>query len=263
MNSALPWTGHLELYTHVFRCDLDAFDYDVETYTHWVWLALEKGRFTFRLGRGKNAVAGEAAAGDWVLCPPGEPLRRRMLARCSFHYIAFAPCGTELFGLRGPGTLRDTARLNANLAALRAAHADPEADFWKAHLLLDTLRRAARESEAGHGSAVKMDDALMHHIRASLETNSAGKISFAALGAASGLTPSALSKRFRAAFGQSPQEFLLGHRLAQARRLLLETDLTLDAIAHCCGLSTGFYLTRQWTAHVGIAPSHFRRMHRI
>jgi AraC-like DNA-binding protein len=262
MPSATIWTTHLELLAHSFAADREAFVFDVETNADWSWLALEKGRFAFRVGRGKSAVAGECSAGDWVLCPPNEPFQRRVLTPCSFHIIRFRASDNALYALRGRGTLRDGARLATNFAAMRSLWNAPDAAAWKGHLLLDTLRCASWEQHAAVPAAV-LHDAVMQQIRATLEVRSGGKVSLAALAQQTHLSPGAFSKRFRASFGISPQEFLLQQRLTRARALLLETDLTLEAIAHRCGFSTGFYLSRLWTKRFGIAPARFRRLHRV
>jgi len=106
-------------------------------------------------------------------------------------------------------------------------------------------------------------DAEMERVADWLEAHLEQKINMARVAATARLSPVAFTRRFRAAIGQNPSDFLLQKRLEQARTFLLESDDTLDYIATRCGLSTGFYLSRQWKQRFGGTPSHFRRENRV
>lgn len=260
--SSVLWDGGLQLVAHSFHEKRTAFTYPVETYSEWAWLALESGSFSFSLGRGKGAVTGECPAGAWVLCPPGVPLYRRARSEMNYHFARFLPVGGAVEGLvGGVRTLRNLARLRDNFAALREAQYGPQAASWKAHLLLDTLRTAEWE---GSGDAARLPvDVPMDRVRLWMEENLGQKISLESLAQEMRLTPPAFSRRFRAAVGQSPQEFLLQKRLDSARHLLLSTDLNIEVIAGRCGFSNGFYFSRLWTKRFEMAPSRFRRLHQV
>lgn len=261
VNGQSIWSASLDLEIHVFNPGRDSFSFEVETYQSWVWLALERGRFWFRLGSGRAAVEGECGGGDWVLCPPGEPLQRRMLTPCDFHHARFSAPEPAFVALRGKGTLRDSRQLQANFMALHEQAEDHLTKGWKGHLLLDILRRAAWERE--HLPRLTGHDAVMEQARGAMEQNFQGAVSITQLACNARLSPATFSKRFSAAFGASPQEFLLRQRLNHARTLLLETDLTIDTVARQSGFSSGFYLSRMWTKRNGISPSGFRQLHRI
>lgn len=259
------WDMQLALVTHSFHRDLSAFTYRSETYNDWAWLALEAGRFRFRVGRGETAPRGECGAGEWVTCPPGEPLQRLALEPVTFHFMRFtlrnltASQALELG--RGLQTLGDSARLRANFAALREARYGLEDGPWKAHLLRDLLLASYRERTVKPVSY--SPDIPMQRVRDWLETHFEQKISLETLAQAQRLSPSAFSRRFRAATGQSPQEFLLEKRLDQVRHLLLTTDGSIEAIAARCGFANGFYLSRLWKKRFGVPPARFRRLHRL
>jgi transcriptional regulator GlxA family with amidase domain len=74
-----------------------------------------------------------------------------------------------------------------------------------------------------------------------------------------GLKPSDLTRRFRLEYGVAPIEYATNLRLEEAKKLLLETDYTLDTIASLCGYENGSYLGRVFRSKVGINPSDFRR----
>ena len=78
-----------------------------------------------------------------------------------------------------------------------------------------------------------------------------------------GIGQSQLTRRFCAAYGATPVEYVTRLRLEEAKRLLLETDETLDGIACRCGFENGSYLSRVFSAKTGMAPSLFRHNYRI
>jgi AraC-like DNA-binding protein len=73
-----------------------------------------------------------------------------------------------------------------------------------------------------------------------------------------GLSRTAFSRRFTAAVGTPPRDYLIGRRLDRAARLLRETDAPLTAIAREVGYSTGFALAGAFRREFGVAPGRFR-----
>ncbi|MDR7340496.1 MULTISPECIES: AraC family transcriptional regulator [Glycomyces] len=79
-----------------------------------------------------------------------------------------------------------------------------------------------------------------------------------ALARESGVSRSALARRFRSAVGQGPMGYLVGVRIDLAEELLRGTDLTLNAIAARVGFSDGFALSAAFKRARGRAPSAIR-----
>jgi transcriptional regulator GlxA family with amidase domain len=67
------------------------------------------------------------------------------------------------------------------------------------------------------------------------------------------------TRRFREETGQSPGQWLARQRVERARLLLETTDLAVDEIARRCGFGTGVSLRTHLHAHLGVAPSTYRR----
>jgi transcriptional regulator GlxA family with amidase domain len=78
-----------------------------------------------------------------------------------------------------------------------------------------------------------------------------------------GISPVQFTRRFQAAYGQTPIDFLTSLRLQKAQALLLETELTLEQVADQCGYENGFYLSRMFSKKLNISPSAYRKSHRI
>lgn len=68
-----------------------------------------------------------------------------------------------------------------------------------------------------------------------------------------------LQRRFQAAFGISPQEFLIKTRVLAAARLLDETDLTTTEIAIHCGFVDASSFTQQFKQRTGTTPARYRK----
>lgn len=84
-------------------------------------------------------------------------------------------------------------------------------------------------------------------------------LSIADLASHQHLTPRTLIRRFRAATGTSPIQWLLAQRVQRARWLLESTDDPLGSIAARCGLGTEVNLRHHFTRLVGVAPTQYRR----
>jgi LacI family transcriptional regulator len=68
-----------------------------------------------------------------------------------------------------------------------------------------------------------------------------------------------IERRFLAVLGHSPSEEIRRLRMAKAKKLLAETNMTMPAIAEACGYGTYNYLTRVFTNENGVTPREFRK----
>jgi transcriptional regulator GlxA family with amidase domain len=84
------------------------------------------------------------------------------------------------------------------------------------------------------------------------------KIDVDRLAAQFNLSRRTFDRRFRAATGLSPIQWVLHQRVLRAQHLLEETDLTVDAIARQVGLSNAVSLRPLFRRTVGINPQAYR-----
>jgi transcriptional regulator GlxA family with amidase domain len=85
-----------------------------------------------------------------------------------------------------------------------------------------------------------------------------------ALARMSGMSVGGFVRLFRGEMGGcSPQAYLLAQRLARARTLLTQTELTLEAIAESCGFCDRSYFSTVFRRGVGIPPARYRQEGRI
>jgi iron complex transport system substrate-binding protein len=82
---------------------------------------------------------------------------------------------------------------------------------------------------------------------------------YAALAAELGMGETTLRRRFRKATGTSPHGYVLQCRLAEARRLLGETDLPVKSIAERLGYRDVYFFSRQFRQLAGVPPTVYRQ----
>lgn len=80
--------------------------------------------------------------------------------------------------------------------------------------------------------------------------------------ARSGWSPSRFDEAFREVMGVPPHQYILAARITQARYLLAETNLSMDAIAYAIGLGSASYFSFIFNKRVGMRPGAYRRMKR-
>jgi AraC family transcriptional regulator len=252
------------LLSHLYAADRDRFARSHDHYAFWTLLALERGMVRVKLG---DTPWEEISAGAWVVCPPHvEFAREARQTPFSFHFVRFewALDANAIFLMAGKHSTRRLDRLNQNLEDWRAlaGFTSQGAHLWREHLLWDVLAL----SWTGPHQRMERKPArspMMLRARMLIEKNVEVGLSLADIAAQLDLSPVALTRQFRAAFGLTPSQFLMSHRLERARRLLISTDWPLDTIAARCGLGSGFYLSRVWSKQFGQSPSRFRRENQI
>jgi len=80
-----------------------------------------------------------------------------------------------------------------------------------------------------------------------------------AVAAQLGMAESTLRRRFRAATGMPPHEFVLQARVSEARRLLGETDRPIKSIAQELGYRDVYFFSRQFKKLAGVPPAMYRK----
>jgi transcriptional regulator GlxA family with amidase domain len=78
-----------------------------------------------------------------------------------------------------------------------------------------------------------------------------------------GVSPRTFARRFREEAGTTPLQWLLTQRVLEARRLLEETDLPIDAIAWRSGFGTAASLRDHFRRATATTPTAYRRSFRF
>jgi AraC family transcriptional regulator, transcriptional activator FtrA len=81
----------------------------------------------------------------------------------------------------------------------------------------------------------------------------------AAMARHASVSPRTFARRFREETGTTPLQWLLGQRVREARRLLEETDLPIDAVAWQAGFGTAASLRDHFRRATATTPTAYRR----
>ncbi len=81
----------------------------------------------------------------------------------------------------------------------------------------------------------------------------------AAMSGHAGVSPRTFARRFREETGTTPLQWLLSHRVLEARRLLEESELPVEAIAWRCGFGTAASLRDHFRRATATTPTAYRR----
>jgi len=95
--------------------------------------------------------------------------------------------------------------------------------------------------------------------RALIDLRYAEPLRIGDLAALSFLSTGRFTEVFREEIGCSPREYLGQVRIQAAKKLLLDTDLTVSAIAAQTGFPDPAYFTRFFRQQLGLSPSEFRK----
>lgn len=259
-------TNSIEVVHCVYTGPRPHFMFPESSLSTYTLLAVEAGSFEFEI----SGLHGQAAFGDLVVCPPNTLFKRKTKEDITFHVIYFHMEAAQIDWLTqvplGKVSIRDTGRLLSTYSYLRKFQrklsANAAAKRLAVPLLLDLLFLCELEREF----AVKEKDAsdpLMQRAAGYMHRHLFEDISLKRISDKLGIGQSQLTRRFQAAYGSSPVEYITRLRLEEVKRLLLETDETLDAIAYRCGFESGSYLSRVFSAKVGMPPSGFRKNYRM
>jgi AraC-like DNA-binding protein len=139
----------------------------------------------------------------------------------------------------------------ASHAALPPADERRRADLARCLELLARRIAGLREMPAA-------PDARVTRALAWIDTHFSGRFSAAAAARAAGISVSRLAHLVREQTGSSLQEHLAVRRVAEARRLLMSSELALSEIAAEAGFADQSHLGLVFRRHTGMTPRRFR-----
>ncbi|MBD2861245.1 helix-turn-helix domain-containing protein [Paenibacillus oceani] len=247
-----------------------------DTSAAWTLFAMESGSFYYEIGEEK----GTAAFGDIVICPPLTPFRRVVITPLCFFVIKLdwgkidsQPADAKSLQL---GTTKisfqNTSRLVANYNMLKkidALHMHHVArNPLSNHYLYDIWLLYSEEAGMVPWTAVlqrdsQQPDRLMAKAEAMIQKQAFQPIALNEIASSLGLSTVRLIQKFKACYGDTPAQYQIKLRLERAKKLLLETNLTLDQISDHIGYQNGFYLNRIFKKHMNMTPGKYRKVHRV
>jgi AraC family transcriptional activator FtrA len=150
------------------------------------------------------------------------------------------------------------AGIDLCLHLVRRDHGAAHAALIARHMVMPPHREGGQVQYAPPPPPADALDGLLEWAGARLAT----PLSVGDLAAHLSVSPRTLARRFAEQLGTSPGAWLLSRRVAEARLLLEETDLPVEAIAARVGLASAVNLRRRFRAQVGTTPGAYRRAFR-
>lgn len=235
-------------------CNKTRFDFESELFDCMVIFCLERGVYEYSIGEN----TGVSSPGEAVICPPGMRFFRRVIEPVDLRVMRLGLSDeTKL----SPERIRfkDFERIKQDFSAIGQPGIKHIFTPAERHYLLDVWYTIQSERER----RLMLNDPLMESVRLELCSRISERFPMSELAAKVGLTPVALIRRFRRAFGMTPGEYLIGQRIRLAERLLCETDLPLAAVAAECGYENEYYFSTSFRKNVGVPPGSYRKSARV
>ncbi|WP_321337626.1 helix-turn-helix domain-containing protein [Breoghania sp.] len=123
------------------------------------------------------------------------------------------------------------------------------------HMHPQEVRKDCSSTHAEHGSGPQTIDSIISE----MEESPSGIANVASLAARSGMNSRNFGRRFKAATGQSPSEFISLRRLSAAKTALETSDLAIKQIANEVGFSSVSAFGRAFVKQVGMSPNAYRK----
>ena len=240
----------------------------------------ERGAGTLRLG----AREWPLSSGDAFVIAPGEVVRlsgHTAEGWCVFfppELIAAEPRGGSLGWRPHPLLYRFAGRAAGGAQRLPVPAAEQAAWSQRVQAIENELRQprdGSAEAALAHltlllvsAARISVDvgqdlrqhrEPLLAAVFEFIEAHYAGPISLAAVAAEVGLTPGHLTTVVRRKTGRSVQRWITERRMAEARRLLRETDLTVEAVAARTGYRQASFFIKQFRRDHTVTPAAWRR----
>ncbi|MCC2312854.1 helix-turn-helix transcriptional regulator [Cellulomonas xiejunii] len=109
------------------------------------------------------------------------------------------------------------------------------------------------------GDARLQELRLLRRVRDRMDRDYAQPLDVEALARGVHMSAGHLSRRFRAAFGESPYSYLMTRRIERAMTLLRRGDLSVTEVCFAVGCSSLGTFSTRFSELVGIPPSEYRR----
>lgn len=156
------------------------------------------------------------------------------------------------------------ASIDMCLALLRVAHGAYVAEQIASVMLVAPARAAdLPQPTPSLAPPSALDRALGDaHVRQAVLDDLSRPWTVRDMAARAGYSERGFARRFTAATGMTPLQWLLGQRVFAAQSLLEATDLPVAVIASRCGFGTPVSMRTHFARQVGVTPSAYRRRHR-
>ena len=121
-------------------------------------------------------------------------------------------------------------------------------------LLIENVKDRLEQQEMASQKAATR----MQHMLAYIEVHYTEELTVESIAKAGHVSKRECLRCFQKAMGTSPIQYVIGLRIAKAKKLLHQSTLTLLEVSEQCGFQTQSYFTKVFKEQVGETPSKYR-----
>ena len=214
-------------------------------------------------------TSGISRAANLIVVPPNVEVRASLDTTDACDYaIVFldGPFAERHLGARvcRPAVVAGQGELMRGLEILcrEAASPDPVFDLMFEGWALQALAYIVRASSTSQLRALRrggLSSRSLRLVEEYIREHLGDPISIASLAEATGLSSRHFLRAFQESMGSSPHQYLLKHRVSEAKRRLEETGDSVTEIGLACGFSHAQHFSASFRKITGVSPSDFRR----
>jgi transcriptional regulator GlxA family with amidase domain len=192
---------------------------------------------------------GRRATTHWQLCP-----------RLARDYPTVAVADDPIFVRDGNiyTSAGITAGMDLALALVEEDHGHAAAMRIARHLVMFVRRPGGQSQFSAVLDLQAAERRPIRDLQAWIAEHLSGDLSVEALAARAHMSPRNFARVFRAEVGQTPARFVERVRVDAARRLLEESEVSLDRVARECGFGGADSMRRSFLRVLRVAPSAYR-----
>lgn len=148
-----------------------------------------------------------------------------------------------------------------NLYQLKELQNEVDTEFQTRNILSEIWRLLIKELQENPDSPRMVGTEQTNRLRSMISyinQNYPEKMTLPQIAKTAGVSEREATRCFKKCIGQSPMEYLIKYRLNQAKKLLLETDMSITSICQQCGFSDSAYFGKVFRRSYGMTPSEYR-----
>lgn len=127
------------------------------------------------------------------------------------------------------------------------------------HAILDSILSLYIMADARKKQECIPQDAAVDRFLRIIHSDIQTKLNLPAIAQELGMSYVQLLRRFEAAVGVTPSEYIINFRLKTAREHLLNTAQPIKSIALACGYQDAYYFSNAFKKRYGVSPTAFRK----
>ncbi|MRH22319.1 GlxA family transcriptional regulator [Rhodovulum strictum] len=151
-------------------------------------------------------------------------------------------------------TAGGTASIDLALTMIAEAHGPDLANAVADQLIYSSIRTDRDTQRLSIPTRIGVRHPKLSQVINAMERNLEEPISPATLAQDVGMSTRQLERLFRRYLGRSPKRYYMEMRLAKARNLLLQTDMSVINVALACGFASPSHFSKCYRAHYATTP---------